>query len=250
MRDLSTDRPDTTESAYTVDAGHFQIEMSFVDFTYDRRNADEQTVRAFAVAPMLLKFGLLNNVDLQIGIDPYSTERTTDRTAQTTETIQGFGDTIVRLKVNLWGNDGPEEGLGDTAFAIMPFIKIPTANSDLGNRYVEGGVISALAIDLPADFSSAVMIELDFNRSADNDRYVVDLVHSATISHSIIDDLNGYLEYAGFTNLNGDEKYRGYFDAGLTYGLTPDIQLDAGIRVGLTKAAEDLGVFAGISLRF
>jgi len=26
MRELSTDRPDKTESAYTVDAGHFQIE--------------------------------------------------------------------------------------------------------------------------------------------------------------------------------------------------------------------------------
>ena len=27
MRPLSTDRPDTTESPYTVDAGHFQMEM-------------------------------------------------------------------------------------------------------------------------------------------------------------------------------------------------------------------------------
>ncbi|MEO8821382.1 MAG: hypothetical protein ABI267_05890 [Ginsengibacter sp.] len=26
MRDFETDRPDVTESAYTVDAGHFQLE--------------------------------------------------------------------------------------------------------------------------------------------------------------------------------------------------------------------------------
>ena len=36
MREMSTDRPDTTESAYTVDAGHYQIEMSFFDYGRDR----------------------------------------------------------------------------------------------------------------------------------------------------------------------------------------------------------------------
>jgi hypothetical protein len=37
MREMSTDRPDLTESAYTVDAGHFQVEMDVVRYTYDRR---------------------------------------------------------------------------------------------------------------------------------------------------------------------------------------------------------------------
>ena len=54
LRDLSTDRPDMTESPYTVDAGRFQIEMSFADFTYDRENGETQTVRGLSAAPMLL----------------------------------------------------------------------------------------------------------------------------------------------------------------------------------------------------
>ena len=36
MRDLSPDRPDATESPYTVDAGHYQLEMDFANFTYDQ----------------------------------------------------------------------------------------------------------------------------------------------------------------------------------------------------------------------
>ena len=40
MREMSTDRPDQTESAYTVDAGHFQLEMDFANFTYDHHSAD------------------------------------------------------------------------------------------------------------------------------------------------------------------------------------------------------------------
>lgn len=136
MRDMSTDRPDTTESPYTVDAGHFQVEVSFVDFSYDRNNEDSQTARSLSVSPTLLKIGLLNNVDLQVGIDPYTRERTIDRATDASETISGFGDTIARMKVNLWGNDG-----GETAFAIMPFVKFPTADTDLGNGNVEGGFV-------------------------------------------------------------------------------------------------------------
>src|SRR5687767_4843881 len=35
MRDLATDRPDVTESPYTVDAGHFQAELSFIEYVSD-----------------------------------------------------------------------------------------------------------------------------------------------------------------------------------------------------------------------
>lgn len=32
MREMSTDRPDTTESPYTVDAGHFQFELDLAEY--------------------------------------------------------------------------------------------------------------------------------------------------------------------------------------------------------------------------
>jgi hypothetical protein len=245
MRVMSTDRPDMTESPYTVDAGHVQVELSFADWTYDHRNADEQTVRTLAVAPMLLKVGLLNDVDLQVGLDPYTRQRTTDRATDTSETSDGFGDTAVRLKVNLWGNDA-----GEAALALMPFVKLPTAPDDLGNGEVEGGLIVPFAIALPNEFALGLMGEVDINRSAANDRYVVDFVHTATLGRPLVGELGAFIEYAGFLNLNGDEDYRGYFNTGLTYALTPDVQFDAGARVGLTEAADDFGVFAGVSLRY
>ena len=36
MREMSTDRPDQTESPYTVDAGHFQAEIDLVSAVFDR----------------------------------------------------------------------------------------------------------------------------------------------------------------------------------------------------------------------
>src|SRR5687768_7839887 len=64
MREMSTDRPDKTESPYTVDAGHFQIEMDLFSYSYDRYNSARRDVRAesLSIAPMNLKAGLCNNV--------------------------------------------------------------------------------------------------------------------------------------------------------------------------------------------
>ena len=37
LRELTTDRPDTTESAFTVDAGHVQIESTIFSFARRER---------------------------------------------------------------------------------------------------------------------------------------------------------------------------------------------------------------------
>jgi hypothetical protein len=241
MRDLSTDRPDTTESPYTVDAGHFQVELSFIDAGFD--DQDEVETRTLGVAPMLLKVGLTNQIDLALGIDPYTRVKTDTGTVE--NTADGFGDTVLRLKANLWGNDS-----GDSALALMPFVKIPTASDELGNDDFEGGLIVPFGLSLPNDISLGLMAEFDLIRDEADEGYVIDFVHTATLGRPLVGDLAGYVEYAGFYNFNADQDYRAYFDAGVTYGLSDDAQLDAGVRMGLTEAAEDFGVFAGLSWRY
>lgn len=232
LRPLSTDRPDTTESAYSVDAGHVQVEMSMVDVTRDGGGT------SVGVAPFLVKIGLLHWMDLQLGMDPFLHSRTGGASAS------GVGDGMVRLKMNLWGNDE-----GATALVVMPFVKVPMASSGFGNGRVEGGVIVPFAVGLPGDVSVGLMPEVDLVRNTADDGYAVDLVHTATASHAIVKDLGGYVEYAGFANLAAEEAYRGYLDGGLTLGFGDDVQLDGGGRVGLTPAAEDLGLFVGLSFR-
>src|SRR5882757_9318442 len=69
MRELTPDRPDKTESPYTVDAGHYQLEMDFANLTLDDSNGVR--TRAWNVAPFNIKIGLLNNVDLQFVFNDY-----------------------------------------------------------------------------------------------------------------------------------------------------------------------------------
>src|SRR4051812_38172535 len=107
LRELTTDRPDQTESPYTVDAGHFQLEMDLVTYGRDCFHSDGADTRQtdWTVAPINLKVGLLNSVDLQLLLDTYLHSKTEDRTARTHKANSGFGDVVTRLKINFWGND-------------------------------------------------------------------------------------------------------------------------------------------------
>src|SRR5438552_1934758 len=67
LREMTTDRPDKTESPYTLDAGHFQFEMDLVNYTHDhdRSNGADAQTDAFAFGPVNLKVGLLDRIDFQ-----------------------------------------------------------------------------------------------------------------------------------------------------------------------------------------
>ncbi len=122
LRAMDRDGPGTTESPYTVDAGHFQVEMTLLAYTHDRESFAGMTQRfeEWEIASMNLKLGLLNQLDAQLVLEPYNLLY--EREGGNRVTRRGFGDTTFRLKYNFWGNDG-----GRTAFAATPYVKFPTS---------------------------------------------------------------------------------------------------------------------------
>lgn len=244
LRELSTDRPDVTESPYTVDAGWGQLEMDLFAYTRDREKlaGADTKVSALALANINLKFGLTSNIDLQTVFEPYTVIHVHDRISGTREKISGFGDITSRLKINFRGNDG-----GDTAFGIMPFVKWPTNQHGLGNDSVEGGLIVPVAFNLGGGWDMGAMTEFDVVRNEADTGYAVDWTNSVTFSHDLAGKLGGYAELA--TTLTRGRDLAS-FDCGLTYGASRHLQFDAGVNLGLTRATEDLTVFTGVSLRF
>src|SRR6187431_128930 len=89
LRELSTDRPDLTESAYTVDAGWWQVEMDMAAYTHARDTADGADTKTTSVsyANMNVKIGLTSNIDLQTVFSTYTVERENDRIAGTREEL-------------------------------------------------------------------------------------------------------------------------------------------------------------------
>ena len=105
LRAMDTDgsRGGSTESPYTVDAGHFQVEMSLVGYTSDRESFDGVTERfeAWAIAPMNLKIGLLNQLDAELLLEPYNLLY--EREDGSLVTRRGFGDTTSAAQIQPLG---------------------------------------------------------------------------------------------------------------------------------------------------
>lgn len=241
LRDMSTDRPDKTESPYTVDAGRFQIETDLLAYTRDSESGI--TTHAFDVMPFNLKVGLTSNTDLQLVYGAWSHVRTSG--GGQTERESGFGDLVVRVKHNIWGNDG-----GKTALALMPFVKVPTNNVASFNDDVEGGLIVPLAVDLGNGLGLGLMTEVDILKEESGSGYAPTFINSATVSFELTERLGLYTEVFVERSTESCAETIVTFDTGLTYAVTDNLQLDTGVNVGLTDVADDLNVFAGLSQRF
>lgn len=243
-RDFSTDRPDKTETPFTVDAGNFTMEADLFIYTRDRNSADGTRTESFNFFVPNFKVGLTNNIDLQIIPEVYNIVRTTPRGGRTEEN-SGFGDITIRVKANFWGNDG-----GTTAFGIMPFIKLPTNQNNLGNNSIEGGVIFPFAVSLSDQWDVGMQTEFDFNKNDASSGYNLGFVNTISFGYQINSRWSSYFELFTEKTTATGSQFVATFDTGLKYLLTEDIQLDAGVNIGLTQAANDFQPFMGVSVRF
>lgn len=242
LREMSTDRPDQTESAYTVDAGHVQLEMDFVTYVHD--NDGDARARQWTTAPINLKVGVLNNVDVQFVLDGYVHSRITHPSTGVVEKASGLGDVTTRVKINLWGNDG-----GNTALAIMPFVKWPLSSSSIRNGKTEGGIMLPLAVELSPEWGLGAMTEVDFVHDG-QEGYDTEYINTITVGRPITDKLGFYVEFVAVTSDAPGFKWQGQADLGFTYALAENTRLDFGCNFGVTDSAPDYNPFVGLSKRF
>lgn len=236
LRELEADRPDATESPVTVDAGHFQIETSFL--AYGRNRADRVRSEWWSFAETNIKHGLNDCTDLQLVLSPWITER--DRGAERDDR-EGFGDIELRLKWNLWGNDG-----GETALAVMPYVKVPVS-TEVSNGHWEGGLIVPLAWRAGERWGLAVQAEAAAVHDDEEGGTDFQFSHTAVVGIDVTERAGCYLEYLGVA---GDHPYEAYASGGVTWALSDYRQLDLGAVIGLNDAAEDLTVFSGLTVKF
>lgn len=244
LRDLDTDRPDKTNSPRTLDAGHVQIETGLLDYSHDAHSPDGAHTRNWTIADTALRIGLTNWAEIQFDIPFYQSVRASDALTGETGHMSGIGDLSIFFLANIWGNDKNK-----TAGGIEFFVKTPTASHGLGNGKVEGGAMILLGAKLPGDF------DLGFNTGAgisanDDGGYHADIINSISISHPIVGPLSAYVEFYSSVPTRQSTDWDGTVDAGLICQIGKNLQLDAGINVGVTRAADDLETFLGVSYRF
>jgi hypothetical protein len=243
MRAFSTDRPPKANVPYTVDAGHFQYETDLVNFTH-QVTGTVHTDTLLAPNPTF-KVGVTNNVDVEIN-PSFAGVHTFDTAAATSSTLWGIGDTFLRSKINLWGNDG-----GDTAAALIPYVKAPTAPLGIGNGAMEGGLIGPLAVNLPNSFVLLLVPEVDVLKDSADDGRHGNYVFDVNLSREVIKNVTAYVEL--WSDYNADPTQKATLmsaDVAVAWVIVPNVQVDFGANVGLTSATPAIQLFAGLSQRF
>lgn len=240
LRDLSTDRPDRTESPYTVDVGRIQVESDLVTFSYGHEGQSKRSW--FGTFITNLKLGIHDRVDIQLVVEPLVVQRNQFIPTADWESLSGCGDLTARLKVNLIGNDGNKHALG-----LMPFLVIPTARDGLGVEKTEGGIIIPFAIELTPKVGLGLMSEIDF--IYDGSVYQTGVVTSAVVGFDLSPTWGMYAEMYS-NNISAMDFWEVTADVGVTFSPFTNIQFDSGINVGLTDDADDVNPFVGLSRKF
>lgn len=250
LRDFSTDRPDMTESPFTVDAGHVQFETNLFGYTRSRPDADGTVSDTYEFGTTNMRIGLTNSAEVNVVWQPYGVVRARPGDGSDVTRDKGIGGLDIRAKYNFWGNDSFEKP-GDTAFGLLPYVTFPT---DRGNgispEAVTGGIILPFAVKLTDKFSLGLNGGLDIVRADDSTRYHAEYIASASLSYGWTDQLSTYYEIASRFGTSDPLGEIVILATGVAYQITKNLQVDGGINFGVTDAADRINPFVGVSVRF
>ncbi|HEY5105766.1 MAG TPA: transporter [Caulobacteraceae bacterium] len=246
LRALCTDRPSKSASPCTVDAGHFQVESDVFNFTADTSGG--ATTNTYLLSNPTLKLGLTNTLDVELSITPYEVITVRDHATDARSRAEGIGDLFAKVKWNLLGDDG-----GNIGLAISPYIKIPTANGQIGNRAVEGGLVGLTSFTLPKGWSLNLDPEVDVLRDATDGSRHINLQAPLSLNHAVSKEVTATLELWADANFDPVGTItQASFDLGLAWIPTkiPTFQLDGGVNFGLDRSTPAAQLYIGASKRF
>lgn len=250
LRDLSTDRPDMTESPFTVDAGRVQTETNLFGYARSRPEADGTVTSVYEFATTNIRVGLTHDTEIDVIWQPYGIVRARPRDPLAATRQAGVGSVDLRAKINLWGND-TFAAPGATALALLPFVTLPTDRGNgIGASAVEAGLIVPFAVKLSDRVGLGLNAGMHARKDDPTAGYHVEWLASASLSYEWTERFGSYVEVAtrlGTRDPRGDVVLVGL---GLAYKVNRNLQLDAGVNLGVTPAASRINPFVGVSARF
>jgi len=235
--ELITDRPDQTESSSVVPLKHLQIETGFI-MARDNDKVNDTELKEFSYNTTLLRYGLLNNLELRLGID-YSGVDIDSPLPGVSDHYSGFSPLYAGIKIKIMEEKGiiPEAAL--LGGLIMPY----TADIRFKTPYTAGDFRLALSHTISDRFSLGYNLGVEYNGITAIPSYYYSLVLGAGIS----DKLGFFIESYGSIPESGVAEHMA--DAGFTWLVLPNLQFDVSGGLGLNDVAMDYFISFGFSWR-
>ncbi len=239
---IATDRPDFVESGQVVGRGRFQFETGI---SYDRSKQDGVKTTTFS-SPALFRFGMGETWELRLETDGFVRSKT-QPVGLASFSDNGFADISLGTK---WQMQDSDEATGRPAIAWLLHADVDSGSAAFRGQGVRPSLRMVAEWELPGDVSVGLMPGIVLEKNNLGKRYNMGIL-AITASRPLAQDWRGFIELSGQqirSKANGGNVST--FDMGLSHLISNDIQVDAWISKGLTKAASSVAAGIGFAIRF
>ena len=235
---INTDRPGITYSTSIVPTGHLQLETGLPTLEDDLLPDGHSLLLS---APTYLRYGVTDDVEVQLAASPWNQLITTQGGHR--HSVSGAGDLQLGGKFALSAGSGAMPAL-----TLIGYVTAPTGN----RNFSEGRPaynLNAVA-SWPLTGSTGFTTMASFTRApADGDRHANSGTLAVSLSHNFTSQLTAYAEtgwFPGYTHTSSTALAGG----GMTYLLSPHVQVDGFFDVGLNHASPTSVFGTGFSILF
>ena len=231
--DIITDRPDATESPTVVPKRYLQIETGAFYESFKEENIKTED---FTYNTMLIRYGLLERLELRLGWDYTNSKLFFDNTE--ISTISSFSPLLLGVKIPIAAEKGALPEIGLLGHLNLPF----SVNKEL--RPENTGV--DFRFSFAHTLSEKSSLSYNLGAAWENDSPQAAYLYTIAYGYALSNKWGIYFELYG--DFPENTKANHLWDAGLTYLISNNVQFDATIGSGITKG-QDLLLSAGISFR-
>lgn len=237
---ISPDRPDVSESSQVVGKGRFQVETSV---QWDRRRDDSSHDRSLYM-PTLLRIGVGERTELRLETDGRTVIHSVDPASGARSSTAGYADTAVGVKWHLDDQQGNMPSMG-----LLLDAELPSGSRGLRGHGLRPALRLATEWELPQGLSLAVMPGAGVDSDDNGARYGYGVL-AVALDKKFGERVHGTVELAmpqiARASHGGTQSL---IDAGVTYLVNKDVQVDAMVVHGLNRRTPDLSLAVGLSVR-
>jgi hypothetical protein len=228
-QDLITDRPDQTESAVTVPLNSLQIETGLL---YESEIENGIPKDSYSLAGTLLRFGLFERIELRFGA-AYLINKSVNLSNN------GLGDFLVGAKINFLTEEN-----NSFDFGLLLHAALPLGDENSRPEKTEPEIIASISKSISENISLGINLGGYNNSSIEEVVYL----YTAAIGLSFTNNLSAFIEVFG--NYYPSFYPEHFYDGGLTYLFTENIQIDISGGSKFSSNNSIWFVSTGLSLRF